>query len=201
MIPSTYHALRWMNLLVILALILPPPIANLRTKEAPSIAVDAAARAANLASQQRENARHESRSAWVYIPISLVTRSSRSEVVQPTHSVQASSTAGSLGTVGDLIYVANSKQIGRTRNFSSASPTWISITGALTGTIYDFVLDPFDPFNQAWAVGTTGVWKTTNLDADAPTWTQILSKEYLSATLAHDPWGPDDGWGESCLAR
>jgi YD repeat-containing protein len=94
--------------------------------------------------------------------------------------------------VGDLMYVANSRQIGRARNVSGASPNWISVTGAYTGTIYDFVLDPFDPYNQAWAVGTTGVWKTANLDADPPTWTQILSLQTISETLPHDIWGVCD---------
>ncbi len=85
------------------------------------------------------------------------------------------------------MYVANSQHIGRTRNFSSPSPNWISITGAISGTIYDFVLDPFDPYNQAWVVGTTGVWKTTNLDAAAPVWSQLLSMQTISETVdPHD---------------
>jgi len=124
------------------------------------------------------------RAYLTYLPVSPVKHPGSSEASQQTKGVQSSSVDNS---VGDVTYVANSQQIGRTRNFSSPSPNWISITGAITGTIYDFILDPFDPYDQAWAVGSTGVWKTTNLDAEAPVWSQILSMQTISETV-----GPHD---------
>src|SRR3972149_3951191 len=143
---------------------------------------------------QNKDSRQPAQSS-IFLPIKLKephesylsdTSSTSAVTIESLPTTSALST-GSFGDVGDLIYVANRQQIARTRNFSSASPTWISITAAYTGTIYDFVLDPFDPYNQAWVVGTTGVWKTTDLDATTPTWTPVLSMQTISETLnGHD---------------
>ncbi len=120
----------------------------------------------------------------VDLPVSSVGLPQNPETVRQTGSAQ---TRALDNFAEDVMYVANSRQIGRTRNFSSPSPSWISITGAISGTIYDFVLDPLDPYNHAWVVGTTGVWKTANLNAEAPVWTQILPMQTISETV-----GPHD---------
>jgi len=149
---SPYRLLYRLNFILALALILPQPVGFAspvrrvsdmqRAPAAPSVVLNDA----NLADATVD----VSSSPRVYLPISLAALPDRPVVARPNHyGVQANPQSDPIGSVGDVIYVANSKQIGRTRNFSSASPTWISITGAFTGTIYDFVLDPLDPFNQA----------------------------------------------------
>ncbi len=95
----------------------------------------------------------------------------------------------------DVVYLVNSKQVGRTRNFSWSNPNWISATGAITGdmnsadnvVIRDFILDPQDPYHTAWAVGNGGIWRTTNLDSDPPTWVSIQSMYQITTAIPSAP--------------
>jgi RHS repeat-associated protein len=119
-----------------------------------------------------------------------------------THVIVASSPTNTTGVSGiaasqtitngeDIVYLGNSKQIGRTRDFSSISPngpTWTPVTGTLNCTlviteILDLVLDPNDPYHVAWAVGDTGIWRTTNLNDDPPCWTQKRSMNDIFSEL------------------
>jgi hypothetical protein len=68
--------------------------------------------------------------------------------------------------------------------------------GSPGGGITEFVLDPFNSLNRAWAAigdpqtGSSGsVWRTDNLDASAPTWTQVLSQAQITAAVGGtNPW-------------
>lgn len=83
------------------------------------------------------------------------------------------------GTGLGTVYVVTSTHIGRTTNFDEeGGASWADITGALTGTIYDFVLDPWDPANGAYVYthngadkGGTGIWYCSDLPSAVPTWT------------------------------
>lgn len=69
-----------------------------------------------------------------------------------------------------LVYVANTSKVGRTRTFLDASPTYENVTGAITGTVADFAVDPYDPKNKACVVSSTGIWITSTLNSATPTW-------------------------------
>lgn len=70
----------------------------------------------------------------------------------------------------DLVYAADQSYFKRTRTFTATSPSWENATGAITGTIRDFALDPFSPRDKACVVTTTGVWFTESLNNPTPTW-------------------------------
>ena len=76
---------------------------------------------------------------------------------------------------GNVVYVASYARLGRSRNFLANSPTWQNVTGSLSGTILDFLLDPYNPANSAYALTSTGIYKTDNLNAATPTWTIKLT--------------------------
>jgi len=181
-----------LHAVILLSLLLPPPHpfssplaqppAGEQAQQSSSAAVPVTLNTSDWASEQPRP-----HSPVIYLPVSPRSLPDNPEAVQLTNGVYTRSSGNS---VGGVMYVANSRQIGRTRNFSSPSPNWISITGAISGTIFDFVVDPFDPYNQAWVVGTTGVWKTTNLDEEVPVWSQIRSMQTISETVP----GPHDGF-------
>ena len=77
----------------------------------------------------------------------------------------------------DLVYAATAAKIGRTRNWTAASPDWVDTTGVITGVIQDFAVDPWPPGpkQQAMVVTTTGIWSTLNLDDTPPTWVKCSS--------------------------
>lgn len=87
---------------------------------------------------------------------------------------------------GNTVYFAtgtnNSSRVLRTRNWLSTSPNWLSV-GSGMGNIMDFVLDPWDPKNRAWLVSTSGVWRTQDLDAITPVWTQIKTNAQIASDL------------------
>lgn len=80
-------------------------------------------------------------------------------------------------------YVTKTTLLGRTRNFDKpGGAEWVNITGALVGEGCDFILDPWDPANAAYAFTwggpgstTTGIWKTENLNDNPPVWTLLRS--------------------------
>lgn len=63
----------------------------------------------------------------------------------------------------------------RTTNFLSVSPTWVDITGAITGTPLVIRIDPWNPASKAVVLSSTGVWYSSNIQAISPTWTQSIS--------------------------
>ena len=90
---------------------------------------------------------------------------------------------GGGGGLGGLVYYVTASFIGRTRNWNNTSPSWVNVTGAISGSIVDFILDPYDPQNKAWAVTTTTVYRTTNLDAVAPTWTVMRTQAQIETGI------------------
>ena len=87
----------------------------------------------------------------------------------------------------DIVYLINSGQIGRTQNFSAGNPIWTSLItdgASISGTfIYDFALDPDDPYHKAWVVGTTGIWRTANLNDSTPNWTVVSSTNQITELI------------------
>ena len=57
------------------------------------------------------------------------------------------------------------------------------MTGAITGSIVDFILDPYDPQNKAWVVTTATIYRTTNLDATPPTWSVIQTSAQMQTGM------------------
>jgi hypothetical protein len=82
---------------------------------------------------------------------------------------------------GATVFVATRSHLARTHNFLDASPNWEDITGGVAGaTIVDFNLDPFDPSNKAILLTDTVIYKTSNLSASSPTWTNVGSNTDFS---------------------
>ena len=94
----------------------------------------------------------------------------------------------------DIVYLVNSRQMARTRDFSDSSPAWESIispTSSINGTaIYDFILDPSDPYHVAFAVGNTGIWRTTNLNDRWPDWQNVRSMYAITSSLPPGSFDP-----------
>jgi len=90
---------------------------------------------------------------------------------------------GGGGGLGGLVYYVTASFVGRTRNWNATSPSWTNITGAITGSLVDFILDPYDPRNKAWVITTTTIYRTTNLDAVAPTWSIIQTQAQIETGI------------------
>jgi hypothetical protein len=97
-------------------------------------------------------------------------------------------------------YVLVDGVLGRTRDLSASSPSWSDITGGITGTLYDFVLDPWNPFQIGYVSSTTGFWKSVDLDQTVPTWTQILSKSEIETGYSSIKPGNDYINGRKIMA-
>jgi len=84
---------------------------------------------------------------------------------------------------GDLVYVATSNRITRSRNFTSVFPNWedVSTTGTAGASVSQFWLDPFDTLNGAYLQQGQNIYKTSNLNSAVPTWTQIYSQAIFTA--------------------
>lgn len=83
----------------------------------------------------------------------------------------------------NLVYVATYTRLGRSRNFLSDYPLWENVTGSISGNIIDFLLDPYDPVNSAYALSDTAVYKTGNLNATSPTWTSKITLAAIRTEL------------------
>ena len=90
---------------------------------------------------------------------------------------------GGGGATGGLVYFATTSFIGRTRNWNNSSPSWTNVTGTISGTITDFILDPYDPQNRAWCATSTAIYRTTNLDSISPTWTVSQSQAQIETAI------------------
>jgi hypothetical protein len=82
------------------------------------------------------------------------------------------------------VYVVANNLLRRTRNFGAVSVTWVDITPAGGATLYDLILDPWGPATTGYISSTAGIYKSTNLDLDTPTWSLILSKATIEAALS-----------------
>lgn len=89
---------------------------------------------------------------------------------------------GDTGSGGTVLVVTSSK-VGYTTSFLAGSPTWRDKTGSISGTIVDFILDPYDPANKAYCLTTATVYKTTNLGSSTPTWTSVYTAASANSTL------------------
>ena len=110
----------------------------------------------------------------------------------PTPTPTPTPPPGGGGGLGGLVYYVTQSFVGRTRNWNGTSPSWTNITGAISsGSITDFILDPYDPQNKAWVITTTTIYKTTNLDAISPTWTVSQSQTQIETAIGQslDPSG------------
>lgn len=101
----------------------------------------------------------------------------------PTPTPTPTPPPGGGGGSGGLVYFVTESFIGRTRNWNATSPSWTNVTGSITGTLTDFVLDPYDPQNKAWCTTTKRIYRTTNLDAISPTWTIIQSQTQIETGI------------------
>jgi hypothetical protein len=90
---------------------------------------------------------------------------------------------------GNVVYAAIGTDIRRSSNFLDATPNWSSL-GSVMGSIYDFVLDPWDVTGFShngtnlaviYLGSSTGVWKTVNATSALPTWTNVLTKAKFEA--------------------
>lgn len=82
------------------------------------------------------------------------------------------STAGDgLGTA----YIMQGEDLYRTRDLSAASPTWTDIDGGLSTTMWDWILDPWQPATHGYLSTIDGVYRFSDLDGVTPTVDLILS--------------------------
>jgi hypothetical protein len=82
------------------------------------------------------------------------------------------------------VYVLADTKLGRTRDFSAASPAWSDITPASAGDLWDFVLDPWNPTTTGYIAASTGIWKSTDLTNAAPTFTNILTAAAIETAVS-----------------
>ena len=78
----------------------------------------------------------------------------------------------------ELVYAADALLLRRTRDWSSATPTWETVYTETVASILDWMVDFLDPLNTAQIVTTDGlgtifIYGTTNLDDTTPTWTLL----------------------------
>jgi hypothetical protein len=76
------------------------------------------------------------------------------------------------------VYVATNERIGRTRDFSQSSPVWTTIgTSQATfgGCINDFILDPWRPKTTAYAMTVAGLYRSSTMTDNSPSWSLVLS--------------------------
>lgn len=78
----------------------------------------------------------------------------------------------------DMVFVATKTKVGRTKSFRAENVYWEDITGAITGTIVDFVLDPFNPVSHGYVLTETVLWEGNHLDSSAR-WTAVKTATSL----------------------
>lgn len=98
-------------------------------------------------------------------------------------------------TAGDgfgTVYINSDSELMRTRDFSAASPSWVDVApAALSGTIHDFILDPWQPILTGYLSTADGVYRSTDLDQASPSWSLILDEaDARTATGAASYAGP-----------
>jgi hypothetical protein len=86
------------------------------------------------------------------------------------------------GTGFGTVYVMTQDTLGRTRQFSASSPSWIDVSPGGT-TYHDFILDPWAPSTNGYLATIDGIYKSTSLDLDTPIWEVVLSKAEIESAL------------------
>lgn len=91
-----------------------------------------------------------------------------------------------LGNGFGTCYVMTASALVRTRNLSLSSPVWVDISGAAAGdTMYDFILDPWNPASAGYLLTDAGLYKSVDLDTESPTFSIVCSyASILTATAA-----------------
>jgi hypothetical protein len=88
--------------------------------------------------------------------------------------------------VGDgfgTVYVMTKDVLGRTRDFSAASPAYVAIKTASSESFYDFILDPWNPKTVGFLMSSKGVYRSTDLDQVSPTFTLIYTLANMESAL------------------
>jgi len=103
----------------------------------------------------------------------------------------------------EIVYAADTQYLKRTRNFVDTTPAWTTVFNALTDVgsgwaIRDAQPDNYDPKNTLIVIvsgpTTTRAYRTTNLDDDPPTWTQVREWSHITrrcillGSLLPDTW-------------
>ena len=91
-------------------------------------------------------------------------------------------TPGGDDTPPDLVYVMLGGGLYRSRDFSSAAPTWTQVGVELAFAQSDFVLDLYTPKNTAYISGLSGVWSSANLDSYANFANSLTAPQFTAAT-------------------
>jgi len=136
-----------------------------------------------VASTTWEIETYDSPGVTINIPVTAPSASRPRYIPKNTRPPKQPASTNVNQSDGSLVYVATTDMVARTRNFNSDNPTWTNVKGAITGNIVDFILDPFDPKNKAWCLTTTGVWKTTSLDATVPMWTTSITTSQINSLI------------------
>lgn len=81
-------------------------------------------------------------------------------------------------------------RIFRTEDLQTASPLWRIISSGIDGNIYDCQYMVVDENTiGAWLMTSTGIWFCADIQANIPTWTEVLSIETVQAADAVPPSG------------
>ena len=98
--------------------------------------------------------------------------------------------APTVGTGFGTVFVATGDTLAKTGNFGASSPSWTDVTPSSVTTVYDFILDPWNPATTGYVTTDLGVHKSTNLNG-SPTWTLVLSAATAVAAVGASTWsGP-----------
>jgi hypothetical protein len=92
------------------------------------------------------------------------------------------------GTGFGTVYVMTETNLGRTRDFSAASPSWSDITPVGANGLYDFILDPWAPSTGGFLSSEDGVYRSQDLDQASPSWSLVLSKAAIEAATGASPY-------------
>jgi hypothetical protein len=87
------------------------------------------------------------------------------------------------------VYVLEAATLGRTRDLSASSPTWVDIGPADGNPFQDFVLDSHDPITTGYLTSASGVWKSTDLDEASPNFSLVLTAATDNTALSSTGFG------------
>lgn len=94
------------------------------------------------------------------------------------------------GTGFGTVYAVSISALGRTRDFSAASPAWVDIKpGGSPGALWDFILDPWSPATTGYLTADAGIYRSTDLDEASPSWTLIVSAGDIETAASLSDFG------------
>jgi hypothetical protein len=86
------------------------------------------------------------------------------------------------------VYIMIPGKLYRTSDFSAGSPAY---TELVSGTLYDFILDPWAPNTSGYLIKEDGLYRSTNLNAASPTFSIVLSEVDIEDFLDGEGWQRD----------